>query len=193
MAKLFISHKNEKYNLDVELIKEALEDFLIYHLNLDNHFEVSWVLWLFKQLEITLSENVAKEISKNNNSIVALTALDVYISGYIPKGLDTTGWKWLLSRDSLYNENWLFAYESIKKGWLSTKEDFISKEPFFRLLRDNNVEFYDEYNDADLSNIKVTSNDASLLKYRDDSGNQKDNKDDGDEFDIDKILEDMEF
>lgn len=185
IIRIFISHKKEGYTLDFNLINETIEEFLVYHLNLDNHFEIAWGLWLFKQLEIEVSNNVAKLLGDNANSVVALTALDLFASGLIPIGLDTSNWRKLLKGENLYTEHWLLVYESIKKGWLSVPTDFIARDPFFNFLKENNVEFYDPTEELDLSKIKVTAEDVSLLKYKESESTEKDYLDPNDESDLD--------
>lgn len=165
--KLFISHFNEFYPLNISQIKKAFEEFIEYNLSLDNHFEVSWSLWLFKQLEIQLSENIANLLSNCENSVIILITLDLHSKGLIPNGLKTALWEKLLTQENLYNEHWLLAYEAIIKGWLTSKVDYISKDPFFKLLKDNKVEFYKADKDLDLSTMKVTLDDMSLVKLRD--------------------------
>lgn len=41
------------------------------------------------------------------------------------------------------SENWLLAYEGVKKGWLTPIEmDLLDKNLFFKILKDKDIEFY---------------------------------------------------
>ena len=53
-----------------------------------------------------------------------------------------------MNSSELYSNNWLLAYEASVKGWLNGS-DFIKDDPFFKILKDNKVEFYN-------SNYQVT-------------------------------------
>lgn len=166
VTRLIISHGEEDYDLHYDLITDTLHEFMEHHFTLDNHHEVSWTLWLMKQLNITLSKSLAEKLSTNNNSIVCLSVLDLHASGLIPEGLNKSGWSGILKKDNLYNEHWLIAYEAVIKGWLNPTKDYIAEDPFFSFLRSNNVQFYDINRKIDLTKIKVTSEETSLLKYK---------------------------
>ena len=42
------------------------------------------------------------------------------------------------------DENWLFIYESIKKGWLSPMIDPVADNKYFEILKNSGVYFYNE-------------------------------------------------
>ena len=42
------------------------------------------------------------------------------------------------------NENWLFTYESIKKGWLIPTDNPIDENKYFKILLENGIYFYRE-------------------------------------------------
>jgi hypothetical protein len=104
-----------------------------------------------------LSEEIGKILSSNLNALVILTALDLHDKGFIPLGLDKTVWENLLTGDNLLNEYWLVAYEAKRKGWLTSAVDYISVNPFYKILADNNVSFYKENKVLDLSKVKVNT------------------------------------
>lgn len=165
-VKLIISHNDEEYDLNFDLIGEAFNEFIIYHQDLDNHYEVAWSLWLVKTLEIDLLEKAAEIVSSSRNAAVILTALDMKVAGLIPKGLDTTGWENLLVAENLYTEHWLVAYEVAKKKWLPVKEPYLGKDPFFKILKDQDVEFYNTALSIDTSSVKITSSEMSLVSIK---------------------------
>ncbi|WP_276347937.1 RNA-directed DNA polymerase [Daejeonella sp. JGW-45] len=165
IAQTLISYDSKGYPLNETIINSALEEFILFHLSLNNDFEVSWGLWILKSLSITISENVATQLSKTNNSVVVLVVLDLQQSGLIPAGLDTSEWESLLSAESLYSENWLLAYEAKQKGWLTTPVDYISKDPFFKMLKDNDVQFYKPERQLDLTKVRVTSASLSIGEF----------------------------
>jgi hypothetical protein len=54
-------------------------------------------------------------------------------------------WESRMSPDGLYSEHWLLAFEALRKGWLPSLNgnNYIAADPFFSILENNNVEFYD--------------------------------------------------
>lgn len=159
VAQNLTSYHNKEYKLNYLLIQNALEEFIVFHLRLNNDFEVAWTLWILKSLKIVVSENLGENISESKNPIVILTALDLFHSGFMPKGLVIANWKQYLTQENLYSEFWLIAYEAKMKGWIPTPTDYIDKDPFFKILKDNGVSFYNEIRTQDLSKVKVNSTD----------------------------------
>ncbi|MFD1903046.1 hypothetical protein ACFSQ7_01210 [Paenibacillus rhizoplanae] len=75
--------------------------------NYDN--EVAWSLWMSKLLNTEVKESAAIEISKSDDNVVALAALDLLNSNLIPRGLDNRKWKSIMKSSELYTDNWLFS------------------------------------------------------------------------------------
>lgn len=157
VAQNLLSYHGKGYSVDVNLVSSSLEQFIIYHCNLDNDFEIIWALWTAKSLGITLSEEIAKVLSSNDNALVILTALDLNEHGFLPNGLNKTFWESLLTAENLSNRYWLVAYEAKRKGWLNSPTDYFAANPFFKILDDNNVSFYKEGRVLDLTMVKVNS------------------------------------
>ncbi|BAV05087.1 hypothetical protein SAMN05421788_11569 [Filimonas lacunae] len=166
VVKIFLSHKKEGYELNMDVIEDILNDYLLYHLRLENHFEIVWTLWFIKELEIVVSESAARELSNSSNDVVILTALDLQNHLLIPHGLDTSEWKMLLTAENLYSEHWLLAYEACVSGLLKPETEYIQENPFFKLLKKHKVRFYNADQNLDLSSIRVASKSTSLEKYR---------------------------
>jgi len=125
-------------------ILETLSRLSLFHAKLRHHYEVSWLLWLFKVLSAKVPSEVLTEIAQLEDSFVALVALDLLTSG-LADGADLSLWKALMTGGSLYAEHWLVAYEAAKKGWLPMLDkDYISSDPFFGALALNDVSFYKE-------------------------------------------------
>lgn len=156
VAQNLIGYYKKGFNINETAIKDALEQFIIYHSDLSNDFEISWALWILKSLKIEISEEIGKVLSKNENPVVIMTILDVHDQGYLPKGLDTTAWQKLLTVDNLYNEYWLLAYEAKMNGWLSSPDNYLEDDEFFKILKDKNVSFYKPGRVQDLSKIKIS-------------------------------------
>ena len=73
-----------------------------------------------------------------------MTALHLEDEGRIT-GLDKTLWQQFMSKDNLYSNHWLLAYEASVKRWLNPPRgrDFTQADEFFKILRAHDVSFYD--------------------------------------------------
>ncbi|MDD9265045.1 RNA-directed DNA polymerase [Bacillus toyonensis] len=141
---IFLAYQKLGYNLNSKKMGKTVNNLISYHSKLGHGYEVSWSLWLAKALNIKINRTAAKELSTIDDSIAALTALDLRDAGLISAGLNVNEWNNYLTHENLYQEHWLFAYEAIKKGWLTTRTNYITSDPFFSILWTKNIEFYDK-------------------------------------------------
>lgn len=143
-AEMLMAAKRESGAIITTQIREAIKEALLFNANLGYEFELSWLMWLCFTLNITINKEIAVKISKIDNSVIALMALYLKEKSIIPEGLDTTMWKSFMNAEELYDENWLLAYEAYIKGWLPSASgaDYVSSDPFFRLLKENRIEFF---------------------------------------------------
>jgi len=64
--------------------------------------------------------------------------------GLIGNDVSFSDWIASLSVDSLYNSQWLFAYEADIKGWLSSGQKSLANEdPLFSRLKSDGISFFD--------------------------------------------------
>ena len=51
-----------------------------------------------------------------------------------------------MTAEDLYGAHWLLAYEALVKGWLPPLNgaDYIDSDPRFKILRDRDVQFFDD-------------------------------------------------
>jgi hypothetical protein len=152
---LLLHHENEGHTLNTPRIKETMDEFLKYHCELENTYEISWGLWVCKSLDITIDIETANKVTEINNSIVALVALDLQHSGLFPAGTRFTLWESQMTASALYTENWLLAYEAYIKNWLPKPSNYVETDDFFKALFVNRVEFYDAARQATLRNVVV--------------------------------------
>jgi len=133
-------------------IKDVIYELVKYHAPLGHDFEVSWAMWMAKSFQIKIDDSIARLVFRSNSTISILIGLDIRNSGLISQGVNVSFLVKLLSEESLMNENWLLAYESILKGWLKSKTNPVKKNKYFTMLMKNGVSFYD--GEAQLDAIK---------------------------------------
>lgn len=125
-------------------IKSIIEKLLNIHLSKGHNYEVSWALWMCVEFNIKLKNKMAEQVFASNDYISILIALDLRSRGQINASVSTDVLLTELTEESLMNENWLFTYESIKKGWLIPTNNPIDKNKYFKILLNNGIYFYKE-------------------------------------------------
>lgn len=133
------------YPINIALLSRTISGVISQAITHSYGSEIAWALWLAICFHVQIDESIAAKLSKTQDPIIALTALHAKSLDLIPH-LDIEPWRELLVKESLTNENWLLAYESNIKGWLSSKTggDFVGVNTVFKHLKSNRVHFYDE-------------------------------------------------
>lgn len=125
-------------------IKSIIEKLIDIHLPKGHNYEVAWALWMCVEFNIKLKNKMAERIFASNDYVSILIALDLKSRGRINASVNTDGLLTELTEESLMNENWLFTYESIKKGWLTPTDNPIDENKYFEILLANGIYFYKE-------------------------------------------------
>lgn len=144
--------------LNISQLEKTINNNLLYHIGLENHFEVAWLTWLLKRLKIKMSKPCSDNIGKIDNPVVALDALSMVANGLVPNPIDTSLWQTYLTLENLYSENWLIAYEAVNKGWLTPSTNYLPSDPFFNHIQSLGVSFYDELKDISFNQVKALDN-----------------------------------
>lgn len=125
-------------------VKTIVEKLINIHLPKGHNYEVSWALWLCVEFNIKLKNKMAEQIFASNDYVSILIALDLKSRGQINASVSTDVLLTELTEESLMNENWLFTYESIKKGWLTPTDNPVDNNKYFEILLANGIYFYKE-------------------------------------------------
>lgn len=121
------------------LVNAAIED----HAPLGHHSEVAWCLWMTKDLNLLLNDANIDRVSEMHSSVCALLLLDLFQAGRLSKSPRTTYWKSFETKEALHDELWLLSYEAGIRGWCGFSDAHIRANPYFEILRQANVHFYD--------------------------------------------------
>ncbi len=143
LTPILAGYKTKEYKFNLDKLGEALAEIASYHARFRQGFEIAWALWIGKLFGVTLPAGVWSEVALVDDSIVALLSLDLKANG-LADALDPALWSQHMQAGHLYSENWLVAYEALKKGWLPSKDgsDYVKADDFFGSLSAYNVEFY---------------------------------------------------
>lgn len=146
LTRIYITYSSYLDFDSKEKLKRLINVTIKEHCPVKHHFEIAWALWIAKTFEIEIEEQSANNIIDTGDSISNLILLDLInnstlVNGH-PKVSDIEA---ELKDDILMSENWLLAYEGVKKGWLTPIEaNLLDNNLFFKILKDKNVEFYKE-------------------------------------------------
>ncbi len=135
--------KFSAFHTDKAALTVLIHSICAYHAPLQQGNEVSWALWLAKEMNIQIPKQVADRIAKLDDDLVALAALDLNDNGLF----DASGfakWRAHMQAAELYERHWLIAYEAFERGWLTSlgNNDYIGDDEFFSILRVHGVRFY---------------------------------------------------
>ena len=75
---------SNKANLDLALISETITSIVLRHAPLGHHYEVAWSVWAAITLGIVLEPQAVAAISRVDNSVVAILALDARSQNLAP-------------------------------------------------------------------------------------------------------------
>jgi len=128
-----------------EKITSVLEKIITEHISLNHSFEVSWALWFYKSFSMKCKTEILVNILKSHDEISKLITLDLIDSKlFIGKKPSLTGVLKSIDSQSLYNEKWIFSYETFIKKWLDYKDkNILSDNEFFEILDYYKISFYD--------------------------------------------------
>jgi hypothetical protein len=142
VAQILVSHRPK---VERRKVKSVVENIIKEHTPKGHHFEVSWSLWICKEFNISIPNNLAELVFSSNDIISILIALDLKNAGYINSTISTTSIETELTNESLMDEKWLLTYEAITQGWLPTPiiNPIVNNE-FFQILHKHHVQFYDK-------------------------------------------------
>jgi len=133
------------YPVSKERIGKLIKDLIAKGGPSAAHFEIAWTLFLAKMLRITLPAAWVKPVTTLESSVCALVLLDLRQMGLIDGAIDVSLWTQAMTEKGLESNLWLVAYEADLKGWLTPPvAGFVQNHPYFAVLRQRNVSFYDK-------------------------------------------------
>ena len=144
IAQLLSTYNQYGYQINKSAIKRFCDTLIKTHAISDHHGEVSWLLWICKDLEIKIDINSAKEIQGMSSAVCTLILLDMQSRNLAPDVLTKPYLEQYAKADALNSDGWLLAYEAGRRLWLKNADhNYINEHDHFKDLLDENVSFYD--------------------------------------------------
>ena len=138
-----IFEKNQAAGHDLAAASATVEQLCGYHSALQQGTEVMWAMWFSRSLHEPLTPSAIQAVGAVDDDLVALTTLHLKSEGLMP-GLNVNLWAQYATKQHLFTDHWLVAYEGRAKGWLgSAGTDYTMQDNFFSILRKHGVSFYE--------------------------------------------------
>lgn len=139
------TYNHYKYPISKDSIERFCNTLIESHSISDGHSEIAWALWLAKELKIPISKKSIRAIETTSSSTCMLIALDLFYENLAAVPPLKENLISYATKDSLYSDKWLLAYEAGRRNWLYNKNSkYIADDEYFSELLNNNVAFYDE-------------------------------------------------
>jgi hypothetical protein len=146
IAHIFATYYHHKYPLNIEAIARFCNSLIPSAAASDHHGEVSWLLWICKELHIGIDDAGVSAVQRMGNPVCTLILLDMKYAGIIKVALDASLLSQYAIPEALMSPDWILAYEAGRREWLGNANDrFITGHKYFGPLNDANVIFYDEH------------------------------------------------
>ncbi len=141
VVRILLTYKDK---ISVINLQKVVFDFIEFNCLRGNDYELAWALWIIKSFEIKVPKKTAAILSGCADPTSTLIILDLIENELIKEDeIDLSVWKSKIDEHSLMDENWLLAYECAVKGWLLDDFSYIDKVPYFKILKQNKISFYD--------------------------------------------------
>lgn len=138
--------------------KKRLKEFCfeIIKRNYENQhdFELTWALWILNEFKIQPTKEIYEMVFKSKSVTGIIVGLDLFQRNNRIKNFDFSSVTELITTDNLNKKEWLLAYETVYKDWISTLNKSIIRDHFFfNILESKNIYFYN--NTRKLEPLKV--------------------------------------
>lgn len=144
IVNILTTYKKHGYEINQKALERFCENLILEHAISDHHGEVSWLLWLCKELKISIKRETTREIEGMSSNVCKLMIIDLFESGITRHNLKVETLKQYANTDCLLTEDWLISYEAGRRKWLKNDNDnFIREQHHFNQLIKNDISFYD--------------------------------------------------
>ncbi len=142
---VMLIHRSQGLQIDRSIGSAAINSLIQSSAPVAHGGEVVWSIWAAMVLNLRINRKSRSAITKMDDSLVASAAHLAKARGLFPDDFESDLWASWLVEDSFNQENWLFAYESMRHGWYATqiKTSKIKSDVSARFLSSNGVSFLD--------------------------------------------------
>lgn len=183
-----VAWRNTVVRVDKNLWIEVVHRSIKQNAESGHDSEVSWALWLLKELKEPLRSEAFDVISRRCGSLPCLLALDVHANSNATYKIPKENLLDRLSEKPMLGPNWLLAFEGDRQFGLKIKSKNLQGSDFFKTLYDDDVSFYNGnaklfvFEDVDDPEDVTSALERPISKYDDDIYDDDDDDDDDSMF-----------
>ena len=145
IAHILATYRYHGYPLNIDAVARLCNNLIRTSAVCDHHGEVSWLLWICKELSIDLDSGVVEEVEGMESPVCTLLLLDLQKAGIVTNAPKNKSLSQYAHAAGLTGPDWLLAYEAGRRKWLGNKDvKFISSHRYFGPLHKAGVVFYDK-------------------------------------------------
>lgn len=165
----------------IVLLTDMITTIIKKHVPNAQDNEVAWALWICKKYGISVEKSWVRDIFMMGSPICSIILMDILhqlqpdllADADVQSSIENISISW--NAESLYSEDWLLMYEASEQGWIDNST-YITADPFFSMLHNEGVKFYDNNVAADYTSYDYieklpydyyppsTRNEAKILK-----------------------------
>jgi hypothetical protein len=142
-----VKERSAGKDLDLVKIKKVICTIISKNYTHIHDNEIAWAIWGAILFKISLPAEICKIIADINDNCVALLFLDARDKGLTEGNNDLSLWRNHMTKEDLYERQWLLSYEARIKNWLPSKnknsKNHINQDEAFNFLQKKDVIFYD--------------------------------------------------
>jgi hypothetical protein len=145
---------------DLSKIADVIHGMIRRRAPLNHSSEVAWSLWAALVFGLKIAKaavNGVVRMADDCSTLLLLHAAELGLTEIKPRMSAVTR---LLSPEVLRGPHWLVAYEALVRGWVTGPgtTDYIARDPIFKFLRQQNVNFYDT---AEIPTLEAAAKEAA--------------------------------
>lgn len=162
---IIIKSYHSEYNFSLGDIEDFYKILIRDNVTKGNHYEVSWSLWSLYELNFIIDNDLAKDILNSEDWISKIIIFHLNsehkISGSLTSNISIENVN--IDELDLYNNKWLFTYETLFNNWLNDTNGILNNDRFFKKLKDNNISFYNKTIRSTLINLDALRDSNKVL------------------------------
>jgi hypothetical protein len=168
ICRIIINIDHTTGGLSKDRLKSRFVQLAERHFSNGALFEVIWLLYTILGIKASFRSKKIAEFSENApSSAIRLLLLDMQEKGLCISALPKSSWEREISQGRVLSDwTWLYAYEALRRGWLTSPMKLLSTS-FFKPMHNRDIVFYDPTRNVKRSSaVKKTT---SILRKKQES------------------------
>lgn len=112
----------------------------------EHHFEIIWILLIHYSINFPVNSDIILNSSVERHSLIRLILKILHEKGCIQEKIPLKRWNSEASKAGLNSDQWIFAYESVRRKWTKNSNliSSVKNHSIFSVFLSDNVSFIDD-------------------------------------------------